>query len=101
MFQEISGDAMLKEKILTAASACVKSLKNGGKILLCGNGGSAADAQHIAGEFVSRFMFDSAPLAAIALTTDTSIMTAIANDQGYEKLFSRQVAANGKEGDIQ
>ena len=67
---------------------------------MAGNGGSAADAQHIAGEFVSRFAFDRPGLAAIALTTDTSILTAIGNDYGYEKLFSRQVQALGSKGDI-
>jgi D-sedoheptulose 7-phosphate isomerase len=87
--------------ILAAASVtCVESLRNGGKILLAGNGGSAADAQHIAGEFVSRFAFDRPGLAAIALTTDTSILTAIGNDYGYEKLFARQVQAHGQKGDV-
>jgi D-sedoheptulose 7-phosphate isomerase len=75
-------------------------LQQGGKILLAGNGGSAADAQHIAGEFVSRFAFDRPGLPAIALTTDTSIITAIGNDYGYEKLFARQVQANGNKGDV-
>jgi len=83
-----------------AANACIKSLQQGGKILLAGNGGSAADAQHIAGEFVSRFAFDRPGLPAIALTTDTSILTAIGNDYGYERLFSRQVQAHGNKGDI-
>ena len=67
--------------------ACINALQNGNKILLAGNGGSAADAQHIAGELVSRFMFDRPGLPAIALTTDTSILTAVGNDYGYEKLF--------------
>lgn len=83
-----------------AAVACINTLQSGGKILLAGNGGSAADAQHIAGEFVSRFAFDRPGLAAIALTTDTSILTAIGNDYGYERLFSRQVQALGNRGDI-
>jgi len=83
-----------------AANACITSLQRGGKILLAGNGGSAADAQHIAGEFVSRFAFDRPGLSAIALTTDTSILTAIGNDYGYEKLFSRQVQSHGNKGDI-
>jgi phosphoheptose isomerase len=69
------------------------SVAAGGKILLAGNGGSAADAQHIAGEFVSHFAFDWPGLPAITLTTDTSILTAIGNDYGYEKLFARQVQA--------
>jgi D-sedoheptulose 7-phosphate isomerase len=83
-----------------AALACINSLRAGGKILLAGNGGSAADAQHIAGEFVSRFAFDRPGLPAIALTTDTSILTAIGNDYGYEKLFARQVQALGIKDDI-
>ena len=83
-----------------AAAASIACLQRGGKILLAGNGGSAADAQHIAGEFVSRFAFDRPGLPAIALTTDTSILTAIGNDYGYERLFARQVQAHGNKGDI-
>lgn len=98
-------DRMLHDELLLAtlkeiAKASVACLKNGGKILLAGNGGSAADAQHIAGELVSRFEFDRPGLPAIALTTDTSILTAIGNDYGYEKLFARQVQAHGNKGDI-
>lgn len=74
--------------------------KKGNKTLLAGNGGSAADAQHLAGEFVSRFYFDRPGLPSIALTTDTSILTAIGNDYGYEELFARQVQANGVSGDL-
>lgn len=84
----------------TAAQACIDSLRRGGKVLFAGNGGSAADAQHMAGEFVSRFAFDRPGLPAIALTTDTSILTAIGNDYGYEKLFARQVQAHGNKGDV-
>ena len=73
---------------------------NGKKIILAGNGGSAADSQHIAAEFISKFEFNRAPLAALALTTDTSALTAIGNDYGYENLFARQLAALGNEGDI-
>jgi D-sedoheptulose 7-phosphate isomerase len=83
-----------------AAQVCIDCIQRGGKILLAGNGGSAADAQHIAGEFVSRFAFDRPGLPAIALTTDTSILTAIGNDYGYEKLFARQVQAHGATGDV-
>jgi len=79
---------------------CMKCLQDGGKILLAGNGGSAADAQHIAGEFVSRFAFDRPGLPAIALTTDSSILTAIGNDYGYEYLFARQVQTHGNSGDV-
>jgi len=74
--------------------------KNGNKVILAGNGGSAADAQHIAGEFVSKFYFDRPGLASIALTTDSSVLTAIGNDYGYEKVFARQVQANGVKDDL-
>jgi D-sedoheptulose 7-phosphate isomerase len=93
-------DFALQSCVEAAAQACIASLKQGGKILLAGNGGSAADAQHIAGEFVSRFAFDRPGLPAIALTTDTSILTAIGNDYGYEKLFTRQIQALGNKGDV-
>lgn len=93
-------DVALLARVEAAAEACITALNNGGKVLLAGNGGSAADAQHIAGEFVSRFAFDRPGLPAIALTTDTSILTAIGNDYGYEKLFARQVQAHAQKGDI-
>jgi D-sedoheptulose 7-phosphate isomerase len=93
-------DAALLARVEAAANACIQAMKNGNKVLLAGNGGSAADAQHIAGEFVSRFAFDRPGLPAMALTTDTSIMTAIGNDYGYVKLFARQVQAHAKKGDI-
>lgn len=93
-------DEALQAVLAQAASALIRCLQSGGKILLAGNGGSAADAQHIAGEFVSRFAFDRPGLPAIALTTDTSILTAISNDYGYEKLFARQVQAHGQKGDV-
>jgi D-sedoheptulose 7-phosphate isomerase len=90
----------LADALVGAASACIDCLRAGGKILLAGNGGSAADAQHIAGELVSRFQFDRPGLAAVALTTDTSILTAIGNDYGYELLFARQIQALGRKGDV-
>lgn len=93
-------DEVLLASVKAAADACIHCLKQGGKILLAGNGGSAADAQHIAGEFVSRFAFDRPGLSAVALTTDTSILTAIGNDYGYETLFARQVQAHGNNRDI-
>ncbi len=96
----MAGDMQLCMAAEAAANACVACLRHGGKILLAGNGGSAADAQHMAGEYVSRFMFDRPGLAAIALTTDTSIITAIGNDYGYEKLFARQIQALGRAGDV-
>ena len=94
------GDERIASAMSAAARACIDCLRAGGKILLAGNGGSAADAQHIAGELVSRFNYDRPGLAAIALTTDTSILTAIGNDYGYERLFSRQVQALGRKGDV-
>ena len=93
-------DERLNASLEAATRACIACLQTGGKILLAGNGGSAADAQHIAGEFVSRFAFDRPGLPAIALTVDTSILTAIGNDYGYEKLFTRQVQALGNKGDV-
>ena len=95
----LEDDALLA-RVESAAEACIAALSNGGKVLLAGNGGSAADAQHIAGEFVSRFAFDRPSVSAIALTTDTSILTAIGNDYGYDKLFARQVHGHARKGDI-
>lgn len=100
VFAVMREDEKLQKILAAAAEACIESLRAGGKILLAGNGGSAADAQHIAGELVSRFLFDRPGLPAMALTTDSSILTAIGNDYGYEKLFARQVQANGKPGDV-
>ena len=88
------------EKVIRAAEIITGCFENKNKILLCGNGGSAADCQHIAGEFVNRFMFDHDPLPAVALTTDTSILTAIGNDSDFSKIFSRQVQAVGNAGDV-
>ncbi|MBO9341527.1 MAG: D-sedoheptulose 7-phosphate isomerase [Roseiflexus sp.] len=86
--------------IVAIAERVVETFRRGGKLLLCGNGGSAADAQHIAAEFVSRFRRERHGLPAIALTTDTSILTAISNDYGYERVFARQVEALGRPGDM-
>ena len=97
---QMSADAELQATVAAVALACVKALRAGGRVLFCGNGGSAADAQHLAGEFVSRFNYDRAPLAGLALTTDTSILTAIGNDYGYEKVFERQVLGLGRPGDV-
>jgi D-sedoheptulose 7-phosphate isomerase len=88
-----------KESVGRTAETIAHALKNGKKMLFFGNGGSAADSQHLAAEMVGRFGPDRAPLPAIALTTDTSILTAVGNDYGYEKVFSRQVAALGQPGD--
>lgn len=82
------------------AEICRQAIKNDHKILLCGNGGSAADSQHIAAEFVGRFVKERQGLPSIAFTTDTSILTAIGNDYGYDEVFRRQVEALGREGDV-
>ena len=89
-----------RDQVLQVARLCTATLRAGGKIMLAGNGGSAADAQHIAGEFLSRLNFDRAPLAAIALTTDTSVLTAVGNDFGFDKVFERQVRGLGRAGDV-
>lgn len=82
------------------ASRIIECFRQGHKVLLCGNGGSAADAQHVAAEFINRFRYDHASLPAIALTTDTSILTAVGNDSSYDLVFSRQVEALARPGDI-
>ncbi len=86
--------------IADAAAECIDCLQDGGKLLVCGNGGSAADAQHFVAELVVRYRHDGRPLAAIALTADTSVLTASANDYGYEDVFARQVTALGRPGDV-
>lgn len=93
-------DSTLVHLVDQISQACVDTIQAGGKILIAGNGGSASDAQHFAGELVSRFYFDRPGLPGIALTTDTSILTAIGNDYGYELAFSRQVQALGRPGDL-
>lgn len=90
----------LKDEIVACVGKIIETLENGNKILLCGNGGSASDAQHIAAEFVGRFKRDRKALPAIALTTDTSIITAVGNDYGFEQIFSRQIEALGNKGDL-
>jgi D-sedoheptulose 7-phosphate isomerase len=90
----------LTEKIETAARICSDALLNGKKLMFCGNGGSAADSQHLTAEFVGHFQTERPPLPAIALTTNTSTLTAIANDDGYDVVFSRQVEALGQPGDV-
>ncbi|NLH48600.1 MAG: SIS domain-containing protein [Myxococcales bacterium] len=87
-------------RILQAAAWLETALTGGGKVLAFGNGGSAADAQHLAGELVGRFRDNRAPLAAVALSTDPSVVTCIANDYGYEEIFARQIEALAKPGDI-
>ncbi len=89
-----------EEKLKKAIDVIYNALKNGNKILICGNGGSAADSQHFAAEIVGRFKLERKGMPAIALTTDTSILTAIGNDYGFDRIFERQVEALGKEGDV-
>jgi D-sedoheptulose 7-phosphate isomerase len=93
-------DEVLLEDIERASRKMVLAIKEDGNILIAGNGGSASDAQHIAAELVGRYMINRPPISAIALNTDTSALTAISNDFGYEYIFARQIAAIGKEGDI-
>jgi len=90
-----------QEKNLEACARCIaQAMGTGHKLLICGNGGSAADAQHLAGEFVNRFLLDRPPLPALALTTDSSVLTAIGNDFGFEQVFAKQVHALGLPGDV-
>jgi len=90
----------MSAEIAAAATAIAEAFKAGRKLLLFGNGGSAADAQHIAAEFMNRFLIERPPLPAIALTTDTSVLTSIANDYAFDEIFSKQVKALGKKGDV-
>jgi len=87
-------------KLIHLAEHISKAFKNDRKLLICGNGGSAADAQHLSAEFVNRFQLERPPLPALALTTDTSIITSVANDYSYDEVFSKQIKALGVEGDI-
>ena len=98
--QAILANESLLTTIKNVANVSTDALRRGNRILLAGNGGSAADAQHIAAEFVSRFMYDRPGLPSMALTTDTSMLTAIANDYGFEQLFVRQLEANARTGDV-
>jgi D-sedoheptulose 7-phosphate isomerase len=91
--QNISNLMLLAQKIVSA-------FNNDRKLMICGNGGSAADAQHLAAEFVNRFILERPPLPALALTTDTSILTSIGNDYSFEEVFSKQIKALGQEGDV-
>jgi len=93
-------DRAIHETLGHMGTLTAERMQAGGKLLTCGNGGSAGDAQHIAGEFVSRLMYDRAPLPALALTTDSSALTAIGNDYGYEHVFDRQIRGLGRPGDI-
>lgn len=90
----------LSDIIDQAAELCIGALQTGGKVIFCGNGGSAADSQHLAAELMGRFLIDRNPLPAMALTVDTSALTAIGNDYGYDEVFARQLRGIGKSGDV-
>jgi D-sedoheptulose 7-phosphate isomerase len=100
LFATLAGNRALQAAIADAADRALTVVRGGGKLLFAGNGGSAADAQHLAAEYVGRFKFDRPGLPAIALTTDTSILTAVGNDHGFETIFARQVQALGRAGDL-
>lgn len=100
LLRAMQQDDALHTQMAHAVARCVDALRRGNKLMFAGNGGSAADAQHWAGELVSRFYYDRPGLAAMALTTDTSALTAIGNDYGYDYVFARQVEALGREGDV-
>lgn len=99
-FDKLLADEAVLEAVAQVAELCTETIRAGGKVMFAGNGGSAADAQHLAGEFVSRFNFDRPGIAGLALTTDTSVLTAIGNDYGYDQVFSRQVQALARPGDM-
>src|SRR5437667_11461379 len=100
VIQAAIDDPAFADAIRSIVEVTATALDKGHKLLLAGNGGSAADAQHLAGEMLSRLHYDRAPAAAIALTTDTSVLTAIGNDYGYERLFERQILGLGFAGDV-
>ena len=98
--QAVLGDENLIIQIEILAANCVQCLRSGGKIIFAGNGGSFADAQHLSAEFISRFMFDRAPLASIVLGANNSAISAIGNDYGYEQVFARELMGISKKGDV-
>ena len=100
MIEQCLADQALQVALVKAVNCCVKALKSGGKLMFAGNGGSAAEAQHFSAEMVGRFLKERKPLASVALSTDTSALTAIGNDYGYDQVFSRQVEALGRSGDV-
>ena len=100
VLERAASDDKFRAALLAIAQSVEKTFRDGGKVMLAGNGGSAADAQHIAGEFLSRLRFDRNPLPAIALTTDSSVLTAVGNDYGYEQVFERQLRGLGRAGDV-
>jgi D-sedoheptulose 7-phosphate isomerase len=100
VLERAAGDAQLRRSLAAIADCIARAFRAGNKVLLAGNGGSAGDAQHIAAEFLSRFKLDRSPLPAIALTTDSSVLTAIGNDYGFADVFERQVRGLGRAGDV-
>jgi D-sedoheptulose 7-phosphate isomerase len=100
MLEDCLADTALQAELVRAVKACADSLRAGGKLLFAGNGGSAAEAQHFSAEMVGRFLKERRPLPAVALNTDTSAITAIGNDYGFEQIFARQVEALGRQGDV-
>ena len=100
VMEDMLADSPLQEQLVRAVDLCVTSLRAGGKLMFAGNGGSAAEAQHFSAEMVGRFLKERQPLPSIALNTDTSALTAIGNDYGYEHVFARQVEALGNRGDV-
>jgi len=98
--ERAAGDREFAASIVAIADRIARALRDGGKVMLAGNGGSAADAQHIAAELVGRYIIDRAPLAALALTTDTSALTAISNDYSFDQVFERQLRGLGRKGDV-
>ncbi len=100
LFEKILVDQKLQNDIIAISNVCIEALRKGKKIMFCGNGGSAADSQHLAAELVSKLSYDRPALNAMSLTVDTSAITAIGNDYGYLYSFSRQVDAVGQEGDV-
>ena len=98
--EAIASDPALQSKLIKAAEATAAALKSGHKLMVAGNGGSAADAQHLVAEFVCRLVDDRPAMRAVALTTDSSILTAVGNDYGYDRVFARQIEALGQAGDV-
>ena len=99
-FERAIADRGFLSAVAAISEVIAAAYRNGGKLLIAGNGGSAGDAQHIAAEFLSRYLLDRQPLPAIALTTDTSVLTAVGNDYGFERVFERQVRGLGRRGDV-
>ena len=100
VLQAMLDDSALSDTVVRLSAACTKSIASGGKVMFCGNGGSAGDSQHLAAELVGKLVFDRPAMAGLALTVDSSALTAVGNDFGYEYVFSRQVEGLGRAGDV-